>query len=71
MSSVPDIPEFVFVTANRGKIAEARLALGRDVETAEIDLPEIQSLDLAEVLERKAQAAWDVLQRHRGEWERG
>jgi XTP/dITP diphosphohydrolase len=58
------IPRFVFVTGSQGKIAEARLALeghGADLETAELDLPEIQSLDLLEVLEKKAEAAWQRL----------
>ncbi|HEX3130078.1 MAG TPA: non-canonical purine NTP pyrophosphatase [Thermoanaerobaculia bacterium] len=54
---------FVLVTANRGKIAEARLALGIEVEAVEVDLPEIQSLDLLEILERKAEAAWQALRR--------
>lgn len=60
---IPSSPDFVFVTANRGKIAEARLALGRDVETAEIDLPEIQTLDLTESLQAKAETAWEILRR--------
>ena len=49
---------FVLVTGNPGKIAEARTALGVDLETAEIDLPEIQSLDYREVLRTKAEEAW-------------
>lgn len=49
---------FVLVTGNPGKIAEARTALGRDLETVEIDLPEIQSLDYREVLQAKAEEAW-------------
>lgn len=54
MSALP----FVLVTGNRGKIAEARLALGADLEAVELDLPEIQSLDLIEVLRAKADEAW-------------
>jgi XTP/dITP diphosphohydrolase len=54
---------FVLVTGNRGKIAEARLALGMEIEAAEVDLPEIQALDLIEILERKAEAAWQALRR--------
>lgn len=54
---------FVFVTGNRGKIAEARLALGMEIETVEVDLPEIQALDLLEILEEKAEAAWQALRR--------
>ncbi|MFL6195376.1 MAG: non-canonical purine NTP pyrophosphatase [Thermoanaerobaculia bacterium] len=49
---------FVLVTGNAGKVAEARLALGTDLETVEVDLPEIQSLDYLEVLRAKADEAW-------------
>jgi non-canonical purine NTP pyrophosphatase (RdgB/HAM1 family) len=52
------MPPFVLVTGNPGKIAEARLALGGDVETAVLDLPEIQSLDYLEVARAKAEEAW-------------
>jgi non-canonical purine NTP pyrophosphatase (RdgB/HAM1 family) len=49
---------FVLVTGNRGKVAEARLAIGEDLEAVALDLPEIQSLDLAEILREKAEEAW-------------
>jgi XTP/dITP diphosphohydrolase len=49
---------FVLVTGNPGKIAEARTALGADLEVVEVDLPEIQSLDYEEVLRAKAEEAW-------------
>ncbi|HEY0555597.1 MAG TPA: non-canonical purine NTP pyrophosphatase [Thermoanaerobaculia bacterium] len=49
---------FVLVTGNPGKIAEARLALGAELEAVEVDLPEIQSLDYLEVLRAKADEAW-------------
>lgn len=52
------ISRFVLVTGNRGKIAEARLALGDDLEAVELDLPEIQSGDYLEVLRAKAGEAW-------------
>ena len=54
---------FVLVTGNRGKIEEARLALGREVEAVEVDLPEIQGLDLFEILREKAEAAWEMVRR--------
>ena len=57
------MPSFVLVTGNRGKIAEARLAVGRELEAVELDLPEIQSLDLLEVLRAKAGEAWRRLGR--------
>lgn len=59
MSSAP----FVLVTGNRGKIAEARLALGLEIEAVEVDLPEIQALDLLEVLQQKAEVAWEMVRR--------
>ncbi|HEX2223859.1 MAG TPA: non-canonical purine NTP pyrophosphatase [Thermoanaerobaculia bacterium] len=49
---------FVLVTGNRGKIAEARRLAGDGLEAVEVDLPEIQSLDLLEVLQAKADEAW-------------
>ena len=52
---------FVLVSSNPGKIAEARLATGRDMPAVELDLPEIQSLDMLEILRGKAAAAWEAL----------
>ncbi len=49
---------FALVTGNPGKLAEARIALGTDIEAVEVDLPEIQSLDYREVLRAKAEEAW-------------
>jgi XTP/dITP diphosphohydrolase len=57
------IPPFILVTGNRGKIAEARLATGLALEAVELDLPEIQSLDLLEVLRAKGEEAWRRLGR--------
>jgi non-canonical purine NTP pyrophosphatase (RdgB/HAM1 family) len=56
-------PRFVLVTGNRGKIAEARLALGMDFDAVELELPEIQSGDYLEVLRAKADEAWHRLRR--------
>jgi non-canonical purine NTP pyrophosphatase (RdgB/HAM1 family) len=56
-------PPFVFVTGNRGKITEARFAVGADLEAVEVDLPEIQSLSYLEVLRAKADEAWRRLGR--------
>jgi non-canonical purine NTP pyrophosphatase (RdgB/HAM1 family) len=52
------VKPFVLVTGNLGKIAEARLALGGDLETVVLDLPEVQSLDYLEVARGKAELAW-------------
>jgi non-canonical purine NTP pyrophosphatase (RdgB/HAM1 family) len=54
---------FILVSGNRGKIAEARLAAWADLPAAELDLPEIQSLDMMEILRGKAAAAWEALRR--------
>ncbi|HWM89741.1 MAG TPA: non-canonical purine NTP pyrophosphatase [Thermoanaerobaculia bacterium] len=54
---------FALVTGNRGKIAEARLALGMEVEAIEVELPEIQGLDLLDILKEKAEVAWQALRR--------
>ncbi|MEZ5331272.1 MAG: non-canonical purine NTP pyrophosphatase [Thermoanaerobaculia bacterium] len=51
-------PRFVLVTGNPGKLAEAGRILGGDLESVAVDLPEIQSLDLREVVEEKADEAW-------------
>ncbi|HEX3531805.1 MAG TPA: non-canonical purine NTP pyrophosphatase [Thermoanaerobaculia bacterium] len=61
-NGIPARP-FVLVSGNRGKITEARLIAGADLPAAELDLPEIQSLDMLEILRGKAAAAWAALQR--------
>lgn len=50
------------VTGNPSKLAEAR-RLFPDLESVPIDLPEIQSLDLREVLRHKARAAAERVDR--------
>lgn len=62
MSSLKQVP-FVLVTGNHYKLLEAERILGYRPQSAAIDLPEIQSLDLREVLEAKADEAWRLLQR--------
>ena len=53
----------VLVTANPGKLDEARRLCGRRLDWSPVDLPEIQSLDLKAVLRAKASAAWDAVGR--------
>lgn len=55
------LPPFILVTGNPNKVEEAERALGRTVEAAPLDLPEIQSLSLVEVLRAKAEEAWQRL----------
>ena len=61
-------PPFALVTGNPGKLVEARRLLGAAGEgppfdAVELDLPEIQSLDILEVLRGKAEEAWRRLGR--------
>lgn len=58
MSEPPLRP--VLVTGNPSKLLEAR-RLFPHLEAVEIDLPEIQSLDLDEVLRHKGRQAYDVI----------
>jgi XTP/dITP diphosphohydrolase len=60
---VTEPPPFVVVTGNPGKLREVERLLGRRPDHAGLDLPEIQSLDLLEVLRAKADEAWRRLQR--------
>ena len=54
---------FCLVTSNRDKLAESERILGEPLENIALDLPEIQSSDLREVLTAKADEAWRVLER--------
>ena len=54
---MPSTP-FILVTGNFNKLREAERILGCALESRSIDLPEIQSLDLDEVLEAKAREAF-------------
>lgn len=60
-------PPVAFVTGNRGKLEEARRILaaagGLETEGVALDLPEIQSLDLEEVLRAKGREAARRLRR--------
>lgn len=51
----------VFVTSNENKLREAAGILGVDLDSAEVDVPEIQSLDFGEVAAAKALAAHKAL----------
>lgn len=51
------------VTANPGKLAEARRLCGADLEVVELDLAEVQSLDIHQVLQTKAEDAFTRLAR--------
>jgi len=53
----------VLITGNPNKLAEARRLCGARLQAVETDLPEIQSLDLREVLRAKAEEGWRHLER--------
>lgn len=59
MTAVSEPVPFVLVTGNPNKRREAERILGRRLEHADIDLPEIQELDLGEVLAHKARQAYE------------
>lgn len=50
-----------FATTNEGKIAEARLILGIDIESAPLEIDEVQSLDPILVAVKKAKAYYKEL----------
>jgi non-canonical purine NTP pyrophosphatase (RdgB/HAM1 family) len=58
---MPQTP--VFVTGNPHKLAEARRVTGLAIDSVEMDLPEIQSLNVGPILTAKAEAAWQHVQR--------
>lgn len=53
----------VLVTGNPGKLAESRRLCGAELGIVQLDLPEIQSLDIHEVLQAKAENAFARLSR--------
>lgn len=53
----------VVVTGNDHKYAEMRAIVGPDLERVSLDIPEIQSLDLREVIKAKAEAAYNFVQK--------
>lgn len=55
------LDDLVFVTSNRGKLREAEAVLGRSLDHCGLDLPELQTLDLSEVVRGKARMAFEHL----------
>lgn len=48
-----------FVTSNQNKLAEARGIIGGDIDRIDLDIPEIQAIDVSEVVEDKARKAYE------------
>ena len=57
------LDDLVFVTSNLGKLREVEAVLDCKLDHRALDLPEIQSLDLQEVVAGKAAMAWERLHR--------
>jgi non-canonical purine NTP pyrophosphatase (RdgB/HAM1 family) len=55
------LDELVFVTSNLGKLREAEAVLGCSLRHQAVEIEEMQSLDLGEVVRRKAAAAHSSL----------
>jgi len=55
------LASLTFVTSNAGKAREAAALLGREVAVREVEIPEIQSLDFADVARAKAIVAAGAL----------
>lgn len=52
---------FAFITSNKNKAKEIKKILGTQIKVIEMDIPEIQSLDLDEVVTQKAKSAFNIL----------
>lgn len=57
------LEDLVVVTSNSNKLTEINQILGTDHKVSTIDIPEIQSLDLDEVISAKAKAAYEKLKK--------
>lgn len=53
--------ELHFVTSNAGKAEEAKAILGISVKIVSLDIPEIQSFDLEEIVRQKAAKAFELV----------
>ena len=57
------ISDLVVVTTNKDKLAEINEILGTNHKVSKIDIPEIQSLDLDEVISAKAKNAYQKIKK--------
>ncbi len=55
--------DFVFITGNQNKADYLARFLGRPVEHVKVDLDEIQSLSLEEIVRHKLRQAYDIVKR--------
>lgn len=57
------LSDLVVVTSNKGKLKEINEILGTNHKVSTIDIPEIQSLDLDEVITAKAKTAYQKIKK--------
>jgi len=57
------LSKLVFVTSNKNKVREIKEILGPKTKFVNVDIPEIQSLNLEEVITAKAKSAYSILKR--------
>lgn len=55
--------ELVFITGNLDKLTEVRNILGFEVLSHKLDLPEVQGIEVIDVVREKVKAAYDVLKK--------
>ncbi len=55
--------KLLFATSSKNKVREASDILGIPLEIAELELPEIQSMDLETVVRKKVEAAFEILKK--------
>jgi inosine/xanthosine triphosphate pyrophosphatase family protein len=59
--SKDDLKNFVLVTTNKNKLSEINQILGTTHKLSKIEIPEIQSLNLDQVINEKARAAYEKI----------
>ena len=57
------LSDFVIVTTSSDKLAEINEILGTNHQVSKVDIPEIQSLDLDEVITQKAKEAYQIIKK--------
>lgn len=57
------ISNYIFITSNKNKAEEIRNILGPNIKIKELELAEIQSLDLDEVITAKAKLAFGIIKK--------
>lgn len=57
------LDDLTVVTTSKDKLAEINKILGTNHKVSKIEIPEIQSLDLDEVITQKAKAAYQILKK--------